>query len=201
MDTAPHSSTHLDDELDEVLIGGREPGTVEIVAYDPRWRTRFEAERRRIAAALGPLARRIEHIGSTSVPDLAAKPIVDVLVEVDDPGREEDYAGHLREAGYELRVREPRHRMFRTPARDVHVHVWPAGCREGADYLLLREWLRAHAEDRRLYEGAKRELAGRPWRDMNYYAEAKSPVIAEIMARARASRSPEDQAPHRRLPR
>jgi GrpB-like predicted nucleotidyltransferase (UPF0157 family) len=190
MDAAPHTSTHLDDELDAVLIGGREPGPIEIVAYDPRWRTRFEAERRRIAAVLGPLARRIEHIGSTSVPDLAAKPIVDVLVEVDDPAREEAYAGPLSKAGYELRVREPRHRMFRTPTRDVHVHVWPAGCSEGADYLLLRDWLRAHGEDRRLYERAKRELAGRRWRDMNYYAEAKSPVIAEIMARARGSRSP-----------
>ena len=146
MDAPPHASTHLDDELDAVLIGGREPGAVEIVAYDPRWRARFEAERRNIAAALGPLARRIEHIGSTSVPDLAAKPIVDVLVEVDDPAREEDYAGHLSAAGYELRVREPRHRMFRTPARDVHVHVWPSGCSEGADYLLLRDWLRTHAE-------------------------------------------------------
>ena len=131
MDATPHASTHLDDELDAVLIGGREPGTVEIVAYDPRWRARFEAERRNIAAALGPLARRIEHIGSTSVPDLAAKPIVDVLVEVDDPAREEDYAGHLSAAGYELRVREPRHRMFRTPARDVHVHVWPSRLQRG----------------------------------------------------------------------
>ncbi len=131
MDATPHASTHLDDELDAVLIGGREPGPVEIVAYDPRWRARFEAERRNIAAALGPLARRIEHIGSTSVPDLAAKPIVDVLVEVDDPAREEDYAGHLSAAGYELRVREPRHRMFRTPARDVHVHVWPSWLQRG----------------------------------------------------------------------
>src|SRR6478609_8837018 len=102
MDSAPRSSTHLDDELDAVLIGGREPGRVEIVAYDPRWRSRFAAER-----------RRIEHIGSTSVPDLAAKPIIDVLVEVDDPGREEDYAGALEAAGFELRIREPRHRMFR----------------------------------------------------------------------------------------
>jgi GrpB-like predicted nucleotidyltransferase (UPF0157 family) len=190
MDSAPRSSTHLDDELDAVLIGGREPGRVEIVAYDPRWRSRFAAERRSIATALGPLARRIEHIGSTSVPDLAAKPIIDVLVEVDDPGREEDYAGALEATGFELRVREPRHRMFRTPAHDVHLHVWPTGCKESSDYLTLRDWLRAHAEDRHLYESTKRELAGRQWRDMNYYAEAKGPVIAEIMARARCDRSP-----------
>jgi GrpB-like predicted nucleotidyltransferase (UPF0157 family) len=190
MDNPPDTSTHLDDELDAVLIGGREPGSVGIVAYDARWRTRFEAERQSIAAALGPLARRIEHIGSTSVPDLAAKPIIDVLVEVDDPDREEDYARPLEAAGFELRVREPRHRMFRTPARDVHVHVWPTGCSESADYLTLRDWLRTHADDRRAYESAKRALARRQWRDMNYYAEAKSPVIAEIMGRARGDRSP-----------
>jgi GrpB-like predicted nucleotidyltransferase (UPF0157 family) len=190
MDVARHTSSHLDDELDAVLIGGRAPGAVEIVAYDPRWRTRFEAERQGIAAALGPLARRIEHIGSTSVPDLAAKPIIDVLVEVDDPGREEGDSRPLKTAGFELRVGEPRHRIFRTLARDVHVHVWPTGCSESTDYLTLRDWLRTHAEDRRLYESTKRELAGRPWRDMNYYAEAKSPVIAEIMARARAYRPP-----------
>lgn len=190
MDTAPRTSTHLDHELDAVLIGGREPGTVEIAAYDPGWRTRFEDERRSIAAALGPLARRIEHIGSTSVPDLAAKPIIDVLVEVDDPGREEDYVEPMKTAGFELRVREPRHRMFRPPTRDVHVHVWPTGCSESTDYLTLRDWLRTHAEDRRLYESTKRALALEQWRDMNYYAEAKSPVIAEIMARARGDRSP-----------
>ena len=173
-----------------MLIGGREPGTVEIVAYDPRWRARFEAERRHIAAALGPLARRIEHIGSTSVPDLAAKPIVDVLVEVDDPAREEDYAGHLSAAGYELRVREPRHRMFRTPARDVHVHVWPSGCSEGGR---LPPAARLAADARRRPASLReREARARrtAWRDPNYYAEAKSPVIAEIMARARGSVRP-----------
>jgi GrpB-like predicted nucleotidyltransferase (UPF0157 family) len=80
--------------------------------------------------------------------------------------------------------------MFRTPARDVHVHVWPAGSAEVSDYLLLRDWLRAHANDRHLYESAKRALAGRQWRDLNYYAEAKSPVIEAIMARARRSSRP-----------
>jgi GrpB-like predicted nucleotidyltransferase (UPF0157 family) len=177
--------THLDDELDTVLIGGREPGIVRLVDYDPAWPARFESQRARIAAALGPRARSIEHIGSTAVPGLAAKPIIDVLVEVDDPEAEQLYAPQLESAGYRLRVREPRHRMFHTPARDVHVHIWPAGSPETLDYHLLRDWLRTHADDRRLYEGAKRALADRHWPDMNYYAEAKGPVIEEIKARAR----------------
>lgn len=177
--------THLDQELDAVLIGGREPQVVEIADYDAAWPARFEAERARIDVALGPLASRIEHIGSTAVPGLAAKPIVDVLVELADPDDEPAYVPRMEAAGYVLRVREPRHRMFRTPAHDVHVHVWPAGSAEADDYLLLRNRLRNHAGDRRLYEDAKRALAGRRWRDMNYYAEAKSPVVEEIKARAR----------------
>jgi GrpB-like predicted nucleotidyltransferase (UPF0157 family) len=182
----PDEPTHLDDELDAVLIGGREPGIVRLVAYDPGWPARFESERVRIGTALGPLVRRIEHIGSTAVPGLAAKPIIDALVEVDDPDAEERYAPLLESAGYLLRVREVRHRMFRTPASDVHVHIWPPGSAESVDYLLLRDWLREHADDRLKYEEAKRALAGRQWLDMNYYAEAKSPVIEVIKARARS---------------
>ena len=177
--------THLDERLDAVLIGGREPGAVTVADYDPLWPARYEAVRTRIAAALGECARGIEHIGSTAVPELAAKPIVDVLVEVDDPDDEAGYRPAMEEAGFELRVREPGHRMFRTRVRDVHVHLWPTGSDESRDYLLLRDRLRASAEDRRRYERVKLELAERPWPDMNYYAEAKGPVIAEILARAR----------------
>ncbi|HEY3612654.1 MAG TPA: GrpB family protein, partial [Gaiellales bacterium] len=142
---------------------------------------RFERERTRIRAALGDRALSVEHIGSTAVPGLAAKPIVDILVELGDPG-DEALVPTLAAAGYELRVHEPRHRMFRTPARDVHVHVWPTGSAEGRAYLELRDRLRTDPLARARYEQVKRELAGRPWPDMNYYAEAKGPVIAQILA-------------------
>jgi len=174
----------LDAALDEILVGGREPVTIRVVAYDPSWPDRFEAERLRLRSALGGRAGRIEHIGSTAVPGLAAKPIVDILVEMDDTEDETGYRGALEAAGYRIRVREPGHRMFRTPARDVHVHVWPTGSFEVYRHLAFRDWLRAHPDDRRLYERTKQQLASRPWRDMNYYAEAKTPVIEEIMARA-----------------
>ncbi|MDX6619939.1 MAG: hypothetical protein QOK36_2325 [Gaiellales bacterium] len=177
--------THLDERLDAVLIGGREPGVVTVADYDPLWPARYEAVRTRIAAALGECARGLEHIGSTAVPGLAAKPIIDVLVEVDDPEDEAGFRPAMEEAGFELRVRERGHRMFRTRARDVHVHLWPAGSVESRDYLLLRDRLRACAEDRRRYERVKRELAERSWPDLNDYAEAKGPLIAEILARAR----------------
>ncbi|HXD60171.1 MAG TPA: GrpB family protein, partial [Thermoleophilaceae bacterium] len=135
---------------------------ITIADYDPAWPERYERERERIAAALGPAALRIEHIGSTSVPGLAAKPIVDVLVTVADPEDDPAFAP-LVEAGYELRVIEPGHRMFRTPAADVHVHVWAVGDPEVVRYLAFRQRLRANADDRASYERLKRKLAKREW--------------------------------------
>jgi GrpB-like predicted nucleotidyltransferase (UPF0157 family) len=177
----------LDAVLDEILVGGMEPATIRVVAYDPSWPDRFEAEEKRLRAALGERARRIEHIGSTAVPGLAAKPIVDVLVEINQFEDHARYCESLQAAGYELRVREANHLMFRTPDRDVHVHIWPAGSENIEPHLIFRDWLRSHPDDRRLYERTKQELARRAWPDMNYYAEAKNPVIGKIMARARTS--------------
>ena len=104
-----------------------------------------------------------------------------MLVTVDDVEAEQAYGPALEAAGYVLRVREPGHRMFRTPSRDVHVHVWPTGSEGARRDLLFRDRLRIDAADRALYESAKRALAGRDWKDVNYYAEAKGPVIEEIL--------------------
>lgn len=175
---------HLDAILDAVLVGGRERRAVVLAEPDPTWPAIFERHRMVIVEALGAGARRIDHVGSTSVPGLAAKPIVDIQVTVDDPDDEPAFGPALELAGYQLRVREPRHRMFRTPARDVHVHVWAAGSEDERRHLLFRDWLRADGSDRARYEDTKRRLARRRWRDMNYYAEAKAPVIADIIERA-----------------
>jgi GrpB-like predicted nucleotidyltransferase (UPF0157 family) len=182
--------------LDTVLIGGRERRPVVIAEYDPRWPARFERERARIAAALGPVARAVEHVGSTSVPGLAAKPVIDVLVAVEDPADERAFVPALEAAGYVLRVREPGHRMLRTPERDVHVHVWAAGDAEIERKLGFRDRLRSSAEDRAAYEALKRGLAQRDWEDMNDYANAKGPLIEAILARAEgaASGPPTDPA-------
>jgi GrpB-like predicted nucleotidyltransferase (UPF0157 family) len=170
------------DYLDRVLVGGRERVRISVVDYDRGWPERFEGEQARLRSALGPAALSIEHIGSTAVPGLAAKPIVDVLVVVADP-EDEALVPRLERAGYVLRVREPGHRMFRTPERDVHVHLWPDGP-EAERHLRFRDRLRASVEDRAAYERLKRELAGRDWDDMNHYADAKSDLIAEILERA-----------------
>ena len=167
------------------LIGGREPRPVVIVEYDDAWARRFEVEAGRIDGALGSTALAIEHIGSTSVPGLAAKPIVDILVVVADVDDDSVFRAQLEQAGYELRVREPGHRMFRTPARDVHVHIWRVDDPEVEKYLLFRDWLRASADDRARYQARKRELAQQEWGDMNDYADAKTDTVHAILDRAR----------------
>ena len=172
--------------LDAVLVGGIEKRPIEIVDWRPAWPEAYAQHRARIARALGNRASRIEHVGSTAVPGLGAKPVIDILVAVADPDDEDSYGPQLTEAGYLLRVREPGHRMFRTPPRDVHVHVWARGSEDERRQLLFRDWLRRSDADRRDYERTKRRLATRDWPDMNHYAEAKSEVVARIMARAEA---------------
>ncbi|MGH9018143.1 MAG: GrpB family protein [Acidimicrobiales bacterium] len=150
---------------------------------------RFAAERRHIHDALGATARCIGHIGSTAVPGLAAKPIIDIMVTVDDPDDDAPVRPALEGAGYVLRVVEPGHRMYRTPAADVHVHLWAVGSDDQRRHLLFRDRLRASAEDRAEYEAVKRALIGR-YRDMNHYAEAKTDIITAILAKAGDSGPP-----------
>jgi len=166
------------------IFGERDGSTVRIVDYDPTWPERFEVQRDRIARALGAVARRIEHVGSTAVLGLVAKPVVDIMVTVDDPDDDAAFLPPLTSAGYVPRVIEPEHRMFRTSARDVHVHLWRAGGDDERRHLLFRDWLRESGADRERYETVKRELAAQEWIDSNDYALAKTDVVAAIIERA-----------------
>ncbi|MEP6669296.1 MAG: GrpB family protein [Chthoniobacter sp.] len=173
--------------MDDVLIGGIEKRAIVVVDYDPRWPDQFRKQAQIIERALGGSALAIEHVGSTSVPGLAAKPIIDIDVLVADSSDEATYLPALVQAGYVLRVREPdwhQHRMFRTRELDVHVHIFSRGCVEVTRHLAFRDRLRAFPEDRLLYEGVKRKLAGEDWPDMNAYAQAKTEVVEQIIARA-----------------
>ncbi|HET7464149.1 MAG TPA: GrpB family protein [Longimicrobium sp.] len=179
-----------DETLETGLIGGPEKREIAIAGYDPEWPKKFERHAAVIAGALGAGALRVEHIGSTSVPGLAAKPIIDILVVVRDSADESAYLPQLEAAGYLLRVREPHwneHRMLRTPERDVHVHVLSEGCPEIQRYLTFRDRLRRDDDDRRRYEQTKRELATRTWGDMNDYANAKTDVVESILAASAAA--------------
>jgi GrpB-like predicted nucleotidyltransferase (UPF0157 family) len=167
----------------------REPEPVRVVAYDPGWPDRFEAWRGRLAGLLGLVACRIEHVGSTSVPGLSAKPIVDIQVSVADMDDEDRYVPPCEAAGLQLRFRDDEHRYFQPPPgqpRDVHVHVCQRGGGWERRHLLFRDYLRASAGAREAYAMAKREAA-RLWADQRAaYGEAKSDVILAILDRAEA---------------
>ena len=168
------------------FFGGPETDKMFLVEPDPAWAQTFEAHAARIRAAIGSTAREIHHVGSTSVPGLLAKPIVDMLLVVDDITAEEDHVDPLVAAGYVLRVREPGHRLLRTPSRDLHLHLHEAGDGEVGELLLFRDRLRADPADRDLYAATKRELMARSWTHMQAYADAKTDVVTAIKARARA---------------
>jgi GrpB-like predicted nucleotidyltransferase (UPF0157 family) len=184
----------IEERMREAIIGEIRPQAIVIADYDPAWPERFRREEAKIRRSLGEAALAVEHIGSTSVPRLAAKPIVDILLVVEDSGEEASYLPAMEEAGYVLRVREPNfeeHRMFRTPGKDVHVHVFSVGSKEIERLLLLRDRLRGNERDRELYASTKRKLASRDWPSMQHYADAKSGVVEGILKRA-AKRAPQE---------
>ena len=140
---------------------------------------------------LGDRALRLEHVGSTAVPGLAAKPVIDIVLEVAASANESAYAGELQGAGYRLRIREPEwneHRMFTTPENDVNLHVFSTGCPEIDRMLVFRDWLRANDKDRELYARTKLALAQKQWKYTQNYADAKTDVVQEIMMRAKDAR-------------
>lgn len=163
---------------------------IRIVDYDPEWAHTFQKEAGRIRAALGQRALRIEHLGSTSVPGLPAKPIIDTVLIVAESGKETEYAAVLEQAGYQLHIREPgwyEHRMFKGPGNNVNLHVFSAGCPEVDEMVIFRNWLRTSECDRQLYARSKRMLAEQDWKYTQNYADAKTAVIHEILLRARRS--------------
>jgi GrpB-like predicted nucleotidyltransferase (UPF0157 family) len=165
-------------------------GPVLIVDYDPVWPQLFAREEARIRAALGERAVLLEHAGSTSVPGLAAKPCIDIVLVVPDSADEPAYVPALEAAGYELVIREPQwyeHRVFKGPDTNINLHVFSTGCEEIGRMLRFRDWLRTNAADRQLYERTKRELAQRQWKYMQNYADAKTAVVEQIVARALAA--------------
>lgn len=180
--------------IDAHLVGGVEKRAILVVDHDPSWPARFDAERAKIRRALGPAAVSIDHIGSTAVPGLSAKPIIDIAIGVADV-TDDRYVPALLAAGYEMRVHEPTHRMLRTPTLDVHVHVYDAGSQAIIDHLELRDHLRRDRGDRELYETTKRQLAAMEWPSMNHYAEAKTDVITTIRRRAEARTRGEGRSP------
>jgi GrpB-like predicted nucleotidyltransferase (UPF0157 family) len=178
-----------EEEIRAYTVGELKPhdAPITIVDYDPSWPGLFDREDRRIRAALGDRVIRLEHTGSTSVPGLAAKPIIDMTLIVPDSSAEASYVPDLEAAGYRLAIREPHwheHRVFKGPDTNVNLHTFSPGSPELDRMVGFRDWLRTHDNDRDLYERTKRELASREWKFVQNYADAKTAVVEEIIARA-----------------
>jgi GrpB-like predicted nucleotidyltransferase (UPF0157 family) len=187
--------------LRKVTIG--EPAihndVIRLVDYDPNWPALFEREAGRIGRALGERALRIEHVGSTAVPGLVAKPIVDVVLVVADSADEGAYAPALEAAGYVLRIREPKwhqHRLFKGPDSAINLHVFRRDCSEVKRMLSFRDRLREHEADRALYARTKQRLAQQRWQYVQDYADNKTAVVEAILARVAsvAARRPRDRS-------
>ncbi|WP_179825500.1 GrpB family protein [Nocardiopsis aegyptia] len=168
------------------LVNGR----VHIIPYDPKWPYLFKREAERVRQALGDRALRIEHVGSTAVPGLPAKPCVDILLVVADSSDEPAYAADLEAAGYSLVIREPawfEHRVLKGPDVNLNLHVFGQGCEEADRMIRFRDRLIADAGARERYTARRKELAERTWQSVQDYADAKSDVIEEILAEAAAA--------------
>ncbi|NNH74208.1 GrpB family protein [Nocardia uniformis] len=185
-----------DDDLAAATIGELKPYAIQVVLedYNPRWPNWYAAEAASVRDALGSLVLRLEHTGSTSVPGLAAKPVIDILLAVPDTTDEAAYIPALEGIGYTLRIREPHwyeHRCLIRRVEDgapynVNLHVFSPelAAVEIERMLAFRDRLRTHDGDRAYYDATKRELAQRSWKYVQHYADAKSDVVEAIMARA-----------------
>ena len=164
-------------------------GQVVLVEYDENWPTMFEQEARCVREALGDRVIVLEHIGSTSVPGLIAKPCIDMVLGVPNSADEEAYRPQLDAAGFVLRIRQPdwnEHRVFKSERINVNLHVWSADSPEITRHIAFRDWLRTHPDDREAYAAAKRELAASGFRTMPEYADAKDEIVAQINQRIRS---------------
>lgn len=191
MTDQPPRAPATEEEIRAARIGEptRLDGQVYLAEYDPAWPDMFDDEARRIRGALRERVLLLEHVGSTAVPGLSAKPIIDILLVLPNSADEPHYVPDMEAAGYVLRIREPgwyEHRAFKGAEPDSNVHVFSPGCPEIDRMLMFRNWLRWHDSDRALYERTKRELAQRIWKYVQNYADAKSVVVEEIVARAQA---------------
>ncbi len=181
-------------ELERSWVAGpmpRHDAPIHLAPYDPAWPALFEGEARRIRAALGERVLLLEHVGSTSVPGLAAKPIIDIVVVLADSSDEPSYIPALEATGYTLVIREPEwheHRMLRGTEPKVNLHVFSEGSEEAARMLAFRDRLRTHDDERDAYEAAKRDLAARQSDYVQGYADAKGEVVEGIIGLALAAR-------------
>jgi GrpB-like predicted nucleotidyltransferase (UPF0157 family) len=185
-----------EEDVRRVTVGEVVPHNAAVLLspYDPAWPRRYAVEADTIRTALGDRVLRLEHVGSTSVPGLIAKPVIDILLVIADPADEAAYVPALEAAGYVLRIREPdwyQHRLLKRADPAVNLHVFGPGGQQEIDRMLrFRDRLRSDPADRERYARTKIALAARSWRHMQFYADAKTDIIEDVLRAAEAT-SPE----------
>ncbi|HEX3615672.1 MAG TPA: GrpB family protein [Solirubrobacteraceae bacterium] len=195
--TAKDITTFCDDLAPpgaDPYVPGQAPSTkVDLVPYDPAWPRAYERVAALIRGALGPAALDVAHVGSTSVPGLDAKPIIDIDLTVADNDDEAAYVPKLESHGFTLVLNEYwwyGHRLLRHDDPRANVHIWAPDCPEAARHLIFRDWLRAHPDDRQRYLEAKQAAVthtNQTGGHTNDYNAHKQAVIREIYARAFAA--------------
>ncbi|KAI0975271.1 GrpB domain protein [Xylaria arbuscula] len=190
MATASDIITLLEmDGKDVERVGTRPPKPLKIIDYNPEWPAKFAEVEQRIRNALGDRAVVVHHVGSTSVPGLAAKDVIDVDLVVADPTNEESYVPDLQAAGFTFLLREPKwfqHRFFSLAEPYTNLHVFGAESPELVRHRLFRDWLREHEDDCKRYAAVKREAAGASaaaGENVLQYNKRKDPVVRDILQR------------------
>jgi GrpB-like predicted nucleotidyltransferase (UPF0157 family) len=174
------------DQSDAAVVGSSRPGEVRVVRYDETWPEQAGALIAEIRSALGDRVIALEHVGSTSVPGLAAKPVLDFVLTVADPADEAAYVEPLGPIGLVLHIREPewdQHRMLTKPDRSVNLHVFGPGSHEPARVVAFRDWLRDHPEDRDEYGALKTSLAAEGFGRVMDYNNHKAALVYDIYER------------------
>ncbi len=178
--------------LESITIGEHKPlnDRIQLAPYDANWPSMFSRAAQKVRSVLSDGALQIEHVGSTAVPGLSAKPIIDMVLAVEDPRDEASYVAPLESQDFVLRKREPdwfEHRLLILRESDLacNLHVFALHCEESERMIAFRDWLRVQDADRELYESTKKVLATQTWRHVQNYADAKSEIIRKILERAR----------------
>lgn len=174
------------DAVAAVRVGPARSRTIEVVPYDEGWPARYGAVEEQVRGALGERVLALDHVGSTAVPGLAAKPVIDVDLTVADGRDEAAYLPDLEAAGFTLRIREPafdEHRLLVDGPLGVHLHVWSPGTPEPQRHLMFRDWLRAHPDDRATYAAHKTGIAARGFSDGNDYNNHKAALVYDLYER------------------
>jgi GrpB-like predicted nucleotidyltransferase (UPF0157 family) len=178
------------DEVAKARVGDQPPRTIEVVPYDDSWPQAYEAVRTRVVDALGERVLGLEHVGSTSVPGLAAKPVIDVDLLVVDSADERAYVPDLEQVGFVLRVREPaweEHRVLTFESPSTNLHVTSTDATEPRRHVMFRDWLLSHPEDLDAYAALKTELGRRGFTDGMDYNNHKAALVYDIYEKAFAA--------------